>query len=233
MRRLSKEIGRPVTFALSQHDVDKDQWRRVLALCAEAAREGSVLRPQVASRPADAADRPPDVPSLLELPPELPRAGGAAAARARGEAAPDRRCASASCRRSRRPAIRAIAVVTALIENGLHKIFPLGDPPDYEPAPEQSLRAIAQREGRDAYEVLYDAMLELDGRALLMLTLLGYRRRPRGGARDARVPEQRLRARRRRRPLRRHLRRQHDHVAALRTGRATASAGPGCPSSGW
>jgi N-acyl-D-aspartate/D-glutamate deacylase len=67
-----------------------------------------------------------------------------------------------------------VAVVTTLIEHGLHKIFPLGDPPDYEPAPERSIRAIAARQGRDPFEVLYDAMLELDGRQLLMLTLTGY-----------------------------------------------------------
>jgi N-acyl-D-aspartate/D-glutamate deacylase len=67
-----------------------------------------------------------------------------------------------------------IAVVMQLIAHGLHKIFPLGDPPDYEPGPEKSVRAVAEREGRDPYEVLYDWMLELDGRQLLMLAILSY-----------------------------------------------------------
>jgi N-acyl-D-aspartate/D-glutamate deacylase len=67
-----------------------------------------------------------------------------------------------------------MAVVTTLIANGLHKIFPLGDPPDYEPAPERSIAAIAGREGRDPFEVLYDEMLGLDGRQLLMLAILSY-----------------------------------------------------------
>jgi N-acyl-D-aspartate/D-glutamate deacylase len=67
-----------------------------------------------------------------------------------------------------------VAVVMALIQQGLHKIFPLGDPPDYEPGPEQSIASIAKREGRDAFEVLYDQMLELDGRQLLMLAILSY-----------------------------------------------------------
>jgi N-acyl-D-aspartate/D-glutamate deacylase len=66
------------------------------------------------------------------------------------------------------------SIVTQLIATGLHKIFPLGDPPDYEPGPEKSIRAIAEREGRDPYEVLYDQMLELDGRQLLMLAILSY-----------------------------------------------------------
>jgi N-acyl-D-aspartate/D-glutamate deacylase len=172
MRRLSREIRRPVTFALTQHDVDKEQWRRVLELCDQAAREGATLRPQVASRPGTLLighqtfhpfSFRPSYKAIAELP-------------------LDDRVA-----RLRDPALRArilaeksedvdprIAVITALIEQGLHKIFPLGDPPDYEPPPDRSIRALAERQGRDPYEVLYDAMLELDGRALLMLTLLGY-----------------------------------------------------------
>jgi N-acyl-D-aspartate/D-glutamate deacylase len=36
------------------------------------------------------------------------------------------------------------------------RIFPLGDPPDYEPTPEQSIAGIAEATGRDPWEVLYD-----------------------------------------------------------------------------
>src|SRR4030095_8537923 len=67
-----------------------------------------------------------------------------------------------------------IAVVVGMIENGMSKIFPLGDPPNYEPAPEASIAAEAARTGRDPYELLYDHMLELDGRQLLMLAILSY-----------------------------------------------------------
>ncbi|WP_319433831.1 N-acyl-D-amino-acid deacylase family protein [Mycobacterium sp. RTGN5] len=42
----------------------------------------------------------------------------------------------------------------------LQDIFELGDPPQYEPAPETSVAATAQREGRDPAEVLYEIMVE-------------------------------------------------------------------------
>ena len=51
MRRLSAAIGRPVTFALSQHDLAPDQWRDVLRLAQEADADGADLRGQVGGRP--------------------------------------------------------------------------------------------------------------------------------------------------------------------------------------
>ena len=50
MGRLSGEIGRPVSFALVQHDVAPDHWRELLALCDRAGQEhGALLRPLVDS----------------------------------------------------------------------------------------------------------------------------------------------------------------------------------------
>ena len=65
-------------------------------------------------------------------------------------------------------------VVVQMIENGIDKIFRLGDPPNYEPGPEESLKAIAADQGRDPFDLLYDWLLELEGKQLLMLTLLNY-----------------------------------------------------------
>src|SRR5690606_29791140 len=55
-----------------------------------------------------------------------------------------------------------------------NRLFPLGDPPQYEPGPDESIQAIADRAGRDPREVVYDAMMEQDGRALLYFPILGY-----------------------------------------------------------
>jgi len=172
MRRLSAAIRRPVTFALTQHDVDKDQWKRVLELCKEAAAEGSVLRPQVASRPGTLLighqtfhpfSNKPSYQRIAKLP--LPER----VAKLRDPELRRRILEEQSVEIDPR-----ITVIQSIIEQGFHKIFPLGEPPDYEPPPEASIAAMAKREGRDPQEVLYDAMLELDGRQLLMLTIIGY-----------------------------------------------------------
>ena len=54
------------------------------------------------------------------------------------------------------------------------RIFPLGDPPDYEPAPGSSMAAQAARAGRDPLELAYDMLLEHDGNAMLFLPFANY-----------------------------------------------------------
>jgi N-acyl-D-aspartate/D-glutamate deacylase len=70
-----------------------------------------------------------------------------------------------------RPQLTGMA---ALVTSAFHKLFPLGDPPDYEPAPDRSVTAIAEREGRSPEEVTYDLMMADDGRGLLYIPILGY-----------------------------------------------------------
>jgi N-acyl-D-aspartate/D-glutamate deacylase len=167
MRRLSQETGRPVTFAMLQHDFDPDQWKKMLDLAGEAYDEGVPIRPQVAGRPLGLLlglqtfhplHRRPSFEPLLELPlDEKVAAMRDADLRARilseSPAADDR---------------------MAFIGMGLDRIFRLGEPPDYEPAPDQSLAAMAERAGIDPSEYLYDLLLENDGRELLLRPLLGY-----------------------------------------------------------
>jgi N-acyl-D-aspartate/D-glutamate deacylase len=58
--------------------------------------------------------------------------------------------------------------------NTWDRIFPLGDPPDYEPPPERSLAAIAARRGVEVQELAYDLMLEKDGRGILNRPIINY-----------------------------------------------------------
>jgi N-acyl-D-aspartate/D-glutamate deacylase len=54
------------------------------------------------------------------------------------------------------------------------RMYRLGDPPDYEPPPEQSAEAIGRREGRDPAGVAYDMLLERDGQELLFMPAFNY-----------------------------------------------------------
>jgi N-acyl-D-aspartate/D-glutamate deacylase len=169
MERLSAETGRPVSFALLQSDFDPGQWRRLLDATDAAAARGARLVPQVAGRPTglllglESSFHPfafhPTYRELAALP------------------------LAERVRRLRDPAIRArilaekpegVLPIVAFIAGSFHKLFPLGDPPDYEPAPERSVKAMAERAGARPEEVAYDLLLERDGRELLYFPLLNY-----------------------------------------------------------
>ena len=168
MRRLAAAIGRPVSFALLQHNQAPEQWRDLLKLAEEANAEGADLRPQVAGRPLNMLvgwqtfhpfkDRPTYV-RLADLPlaervVELRKAEVKAAILAE------------------KPA--QLEGILQFVLTSLDRIYPMGEPPVYEPGPDTSVAAIAARQGRDDEDVLYDLMLEHDGRELLMMALLGY-----------------------------------------------------------
>ncbi|MCG7596610.1 amidohydrolase family protein [Mycobacterium sp. PSTR-4-N] len=54
-------------------------------------------------------------------------------------------------------------------------MFPLGDPPNYEPAPSDSIGARAQARGISPAEEAYDRLLDDDGQAMLLVTLANFR----------------------------------------------------------
>lgn len=169
MEKLARETGRPVTFTLLQNDIDPEQWRRMLEATERAAERGARVIGQISARPTgllmgwDSTAHPfifhPTYRTLAHLP------------------------LAARVERLRDPAVRA-AIMTeqpefadplaAFVCTVFHKLFPLGDPPDYEPPAECSVAAMAGREGRTPQEVAYDLMLQRDGRELLYLPLLNY-----------------------------------------------------------
>ena len=166
MRKLAQETGRPITYGFVQHDVAPDDWKRLLEVAGEAHRDGVPLHPQVTGRPIGMMlglqsfhpfrTRPTYI-SISELP------------------------VDERVERMRDPEVRAailaeddLVPMPAYVGMGLDRIFSLGDPPDYEPDPSTSVAAMAERQGIDPFELLYDLLLADDGRNLLMRPLLGY-----------------------------------------------------------
>ncbi len=169
MERLSRETGRPVTFACLQNDRDPAQWRRLLDAADAVAARGGHLAPQIAARPTS---------MLMGLQSSIHPFALHNGYHALADLPLEERV-----RRLRDPAVREAILaeridvpnpLLAYILQSFHKLFPLGDPPDYEPAPERSVAGIAAREGRTPESVAYDLLLEQDGRAFLYFPFLNY-----------------------------------------------------------
>ena len=164
--------GVPVTYQVLQADFAPELWREWIDRGVAANRRGAWLVPQVAGKPTSLmvgfqSDHPP-----LRPPPGLPGdrrtcrwpSGWPGCARPR--------CAPPSSPRSRSP-----GGFVQLLRANLHKLFPLGDPPDYEPPPERSVTALAAAQGRTTDEVLYDLMLQRDGQGAPLPAAARLRRR--------------------------------------------------------
>ena len=168
MTAIARQTGRPVTFNCLQDDLRPEHWRRLIELADDARAAGANIVPQVAGRPAsvlfgwDSTAHPFMFHHGWQALAGLPRDERQARLRD-----PDVRRALVD----ERPELAGMA---AFVTSAFHKLFPLGDPPDYEPAPDRSVQAIAAREGRTPQEVTYDLMMADDGRGLLYIPILGY-----------------------------------------------------------
>jgi N-acyl-D-amino-acid deacylase len=175
MQRLGADIDRPVSFALIQVDADPKLWREQLDISAAAHDAGSRLHPQIAARPFG---------MLLGFP------GHNAFTHRPTYRMLESRCDRVELgRRLAEPSVKAAILAEddlpidptlqfdamfALVQHSLHRLYALGDPPDYEPTPDRTVAAIAARRGEQPLSTLYDLMLEDDAGAMLMLPFFNY-----------------------------------------------------------
>jgi N-acyl-D-amino-acid deacylase len=169
MRQFCAETGRVLTFALAQSPLQPGAWRETLARVAELSAAGLRVVPQVPCRPTGMlfglqSSFHPFIthPTWRELA-DLDHAARVA--------------------RLRAPAVRARLLaeepdtpnpIVRMLATNWSQMFPLGDPPDYEPTPDRSVGAVAARDGRRPEEVAYDRLLERDGRQFLFAPLANY-----------------------------------------------------------
>jgi N-acyl-D-amino-acid deacylase len=169
MTELARRTGRTVTYALAQAPYAPAGYREALDDAERLAREGLGVVPQVACRPTG---------MLFGLQSSLHPFITHPTYRELRHLTSVERVA-----RLRRPEVRERLVSE---EPGTHnpiartlmsrwgQIFPLGDPPDYEPPSSASVEAVAAREARRPEEVVLDWLLERDGTALLFAPLASY-----------------------------------------------------------
>jgi N-acyl-D-aspartate/D-glutamate deacylase len=156
--------GRPVSVSLAQSNHSPDGWRRILGRIEEAVAEGLPIKAQVAPRP---------VGLLLGLQSSFHPFSGLEAYRSIAHLP-----VAEQAKALRDPTLRARLLEEApsrgrrLID--YTRMFPLGEPPDYEPPPESSLQALAAGRGIDPAELALELMVEDEGRNFLFAPFSNY-----------------------------------------------------------
>ena len=169
MEELARRSGAVVTYALAQLPFAPEAHREALAHADHQAAQGLRVVPQVSCRPTG---------MLFGLQSSLHPFITHPTYRSVADLPLDERVA-----RLRSPEVRARLLaeepgtdnpVAVALMSRWGDMFPLGDPPDYEPPPERSVAATAERERRRPEEVVLDWLLEQDGRALVFAPLASY-----------------------------------------------------------
>jgi N-acyl-D-aspartate/D-glutamate deacylase len=167
LRRMVEVSGRPMSITVAQSDAVPDQWRRLLDLIGAAVGDGLPMRAQVPPRA---------IGIMLGLQATLHPFGGHPTYRREVASLPH----AEQVRRLQNPDLRARilsesppAALQGLLGD-FHRLFALGNPPEYEPAPETSIAAQAERLGVEPDALAYDLMLEEEGKALLYRPFLNY-----------------------------------------------------------
>lgn len=171
MRDLAARTHRPVTFGLAQLDADPGAWRRAYGAAAAAKERGLELRPQTLGRMQSVLLGLDAVHPFQYRPSYRPLADRPRAERARRLRDPELRRRILAEVSDPAPPDDPFA---SLFGFEGERIFPLEDPPDYEPGPEKSLGAIAERAGASVFERLYDQLVAGEGDAVLLYAVANY-----------------------------------------------------------
>jgi N-acyl-D-aspartate/D-glutamate deacylase len=167
LRRIAEASGRPLSLTLLQHEHLPDRWRRVMEHMHNATDAGLKMKAQVGSRPVALIfsfalslcpfTQLPSFEALKNLSPE------------------DR------LKQLRDPTVREKILAEEHTEPmfkrrvaNFENLYPLGDPPDYEPAPEDSIAGRARRAGQEPAAFAYDYLLGDNGTAMLYRPLYNY-----------------------------------------------------------
>jgi N-acyl-D-aspartate/D-glutamate deacylase len=169
LSRLTRMSGRPASFSMAQSNENPDAWRNVMQHLAEANVKGPPIRAQVYPRPIgvvlgfDLSVNPFSLcPSYQPLA-KLPFEQRIAALRDSGVRA-----------RLLMEEPGDSLIPLARMGRRFDFIYPLADPPNYEPRQEDSLAVQARARGVAPTELAYDLMLENGGRGLLLAALANY-----------------------------------------------------------
>ncbi|WP_027583565.1 amidohydrolase family protein [Bradyrhizobium sp. Ai1a-2] len=168
MLRVAQNTRCPISFSLAQNDKSPRRWRQTLDTISEATSRGLSITAQIAARPVglllglELSRNPFQTHPSYKAIAHLPLAERVA--------------------RLRQPEVRAALLAESASDTddplffrpNYDKMYLLGNPPDYEQPPENTLGAQARRLGKRPEELAYDAMLTDEGRGMLYVPFLNY-----------------------------------------------------------
>ena len=170
MGRIAKETRRPVTFSLVQTHSEVDRFKIMLERARALRAEGIPIFPQVANRATGI---------LMGLQTDQHTFSTRASYREIADLPLAERVA-----RLRDPEMKRRILadpiepydhpLSAMVHQGYANLLPLGEEFDMEPSAEDTIEQRAAREGRDPEELVYDLLLEADGRAFLLFPFTNY-----------------------------------------------------------
>jgi N-acyl-D-aspartate/D-glutamate deacylase len=170
IRALAEISGRPLSFTVMQTNNVPRRWRMLLDAAVPMAAAGLTVRAQVAPRPIGAVmsfsstvNPFMGTQTYLEL---LPLPTDSRLARLREPGVKLRIVAEFRDQK--------LSDLQKLNPWNLRQMFRMGDPVNYEPTPDESLQAEAERAGREPTEYAYDVLLEDFGRRVIYAPVINY-----------------------------------------------------------
>ena len=176
MRRMSIEFSLPVLMILNQIPSNLGLYREILDLALEARADGAQVIPQVSAKSQGLLIGLTTSHAFLRRP---------TFRRLREQSNGD---LDVLVGMLRDPAVKAAILseedlppsgelyegISTFAQNGASIIFPMDDVIDQEPGPERSIAGLASAAGVSEMEMMYERMLDRDGRALMMAGINNY-----------------------------------------------------------
>lgn len=169
LEELARESGRPLSFSLGQSHASPQAWRELMDHARAASARGVTMLGQVAPRPIGlllglqgSLNPFSDYPSYMAI--------------AKLSLADRLSIMSSADFRARLLSESSLdeAVPIARRLRAFEYMFPLGDPPNYEPQRDSSVAHEASRRGCTAAALAYDLLLQDSGRNFLFVPIINY-----------------------------------------------------------
>ncbi len=170
--RIATEVGRPLSFTVQQNDDAPDRFRELLSAISGWNAAGADVKAQVAVRPIGVLI------GLHATANPFMFCGSYRQLHALTPAERVERLRDPDVRRTllSEHAASSPSGFVGILHSGYDRMYPLADPPDYEPTPADSVAGRAAAAGVEPDELLYDLLLEDDGSSLLYIPLMNYAR---------------------------------------------------------